>query len=75
MAAGKLKVAVPAETAVDAEVDLALGEDGYTLQARLNVSLPGLPRDIAQALIDAAQKTCPYSKAMHGNVAVEYTLA
>jgi len=75
LAAGKLKVAVPAETAVDAEVDLALGKDGYTLQARLNVSLPGLPRDIAQALIDAAQKTCPYSKAMHGNVAVEYTLA
>lgn len=75
LAAGKLKVAVPAETAVDAEVDLALGEDGYTLQARLNVSLPGLPRDVAQAMIDSAQKTCPYSKAMHGNVAVEYTLA
>ena len=74
-AAGELKVAVPAETAVDAEVDLCLGEDGYTLQARLNVSLPGLPRDVAQALIDSAQTICPYSKALHGNVAMEYTLA
>ena len=75
LAASKLKVAVPAETAVDAEVDLVLGEDGYALQARLKTRLPGLPRDVAQALIDAARTTCPYSKALHGNVAVEYTLA
>jgi len=75
LAAGKLKVTVPAETAVDAEIDLALGGDGYSLQARLNVSLPGLPRDTAQALVDAAQRTCPYSKALHGNIDVQYTLA
>ena len=75
LAAAQLKVAIPAETAVDAEVDLTLGEDGYALQARLNVSLPGLPRDVAQSLIDSAQKTCPYSKALHGNIAVQYTLA
>jgi Ohr subfamily peroxiredoxin len=75
LAAAKLKVAVPDGTAVDAEVDLLHGEDGYSLQARLRVSVPGLPRDVAQALIDSAQKTCPYSKAMHGNVGVEYTLA
>ncbi|MBB3178268.1 organic hydroperoxide resistance protein [Variovorax sp. Sphag1AA] len=75
LAAGQLKVAVPADTAVDAEVDLVFGPDGYVLQARLNVSLPGLPRDTAQALVDSAQKTCPYSKALKGNVDVTYTVA
>ena len=75
LAAGKMKVIVPAETAVDAEIDLALGGDGYSLQARLNVSLPGLPRDTAQALIDSARQTCPYSKALHGNIDVQYALA
>lgn len=75
LAAGKLKVAIPAETAIDAEVDLVLGEDGYNLQARLKVSLPGLAHDVAQTLVDSAQVRCPYSKAMHGNVAVQYTLA
>ncbi len=38
------------------------------MQARLNVSLPGLERSVAQALTDAADKTCPYSKAIRGNV-------
>jgi osmotically inducible protein OsmC len=74
LAAGQLKVPMPAQTAVDAEVDLVLGEGGYALQARLNVSLPDLDREVAQALIDSAQKTCPYSKAVHGNIAVRYAL-
>ncbi|MDM0117483.1 organic hydroperoxide resistance protein [Variovorax sp. J22R133] len=74
LAAGKLKVGIPAQTAVDAEVDLVLGDDGFSLQARLHVSLPGLSRNVAQALIDAAQETCPYSKAMAGNVNVQYLL-
>jgi organic hydroperoxide reductase OsmC/OhrA len=70
-----MKVAIPAGTAVDAEVDLCLGDDGYSLQARLNVSVPGLSRDIAQALIDAAHQTCPYSKALQGNVPVQLSLS
>ncbi|WP_280155843.1 organic hydroperoxide resistance protein [Piscinibacter sp. XHJ-5] len=64
LAAGKMKVAMPAGTAIDAEVDLCLGDDGYSLQARLNVSVPGLPRDVAQTLVETAHQTCPYSKAM-----------
>ena len=67
--AGKaLKIAVPADLAVDTEIDLVLTGDSYSLQARLNVSLPGVPREAAQALVDAAHKTCPYSKALHGNI-------
>ena len=49
-------------------------EHGYSLQLRFNISVPGLPRDVAQALIDSAHETCPYSKAMRGNIPVELTL-
>ena len=70
LAAQKMKVALPADTAIDAEVDLNFGDGGYFLGARLNISLPGLERDVAEALADAAHQTCPYSKAIRGNVDV-----
>jgi osmotically inducible protein OsmC len=65
---GQIKVRVPAEVAVDAEVDLCSGDDGYSLQARLNVSLPGLERQVAQAIVDGAHRACPYSKALQGSI-------
>ena len=71
IAAGKMKVRFPNDGAIDAEVDLCLIGDAYFLQARLNVSLPGLDRETALALADAAHQTCPYSKATRGNIAVE----
>ena len=74
LAARKMKVPLPADLAIDAEVDLVLTDDGYSLQARLHVSLPGLDRDVAQALVDAAHETCPYSKAIRGNVDVQINL-
>ena len=43
-----MKVAIPRDRAVDAEVDLGTNDDGFVLRARLNVSLPGLDPDIAQ---------------------------
>ena len=70
IAANKMKVALPADRAVNAEVDLGTSGGAFLLQARLNVSLPGLDRDIAQALVDAAHQTCPYSKATRGNIDV-----
>src|ERR1700754_3149675 len=39
IAAGKRKVRFPADGAVDAEVDLMMDGDAYSLQARLNISL------------------------------------
>jgi len=53
LAASKMKVALPPERAVDAEVDLGMIDGGYVLRARLNVSLPGLEREVAQAIVDA----------------------
>ncbi|MPW19655.1 Ohr family peroxiredoxin [Paraburkholderia sp. CNPSo 3157] len=74
LAARELKVTLPADASVDAEVDLGTGEGGYFLQARLNVSLPGVARDVAQAIVDTAHQTCPYSKATRGNIDVEIAL-
>jgi len=54
----------------DTEVDLCLGDDGYSLQARMNVILPGLERQVAQDLVDASHHVCPYSKARQGNINV-----
>ena len=65
VAAQDRKIAMPSAGAIDAEVDLVFGEqEGYSLQARFNVSVPGLPRDTVKELVDAAHRTCPYSKAM-----------
>ncbi|QGZ38971.1 Ohr subfamily peroxiredoxin [Pseudoduganella flava] len=70
LAAKELQVAVPRDVAVDAEVDLGTGSGGYFLRARLNVRLPGVPHDTAQALVEAAHRNCPYSKATRGNIDV-----
>ena len=69
-AASALKVRLPSDVAVDAEVDLGMTADAYFLQARLNVSLPGIPADTARALVEKAHQTCPYSKATRGNIDV-----
>ncbi|MDQ0074027.1 Ohr subfamily peroxiredoxin [Variovorax boronicumulans] len=70
LAAGKLKIKLPADLAVDTEVDLANTDGAYFLKARLNVSVPGIERDVIQSLVDAAHQTCPYSKATRGNIDV-----
>ena len=70
IAARKMKIAVPPDLAIDAEIDLNLAGDAYFLRARLNIRLPGLERGVARAVADAAHRTCPYSKAMRGNIGV-----
>jgi osmotically inducible protein OsmC len=72
--AGKMKVTLPADLAIDAEVDLGPIPNAYGIAARLNVSLPGMDRAAAQSLIDAAHQVCPYSNATRGNVDVKITL-
>jgi Ohr subfamily peroxiredoxin len=75
LAAAQNKIALPPNRAIDAEVDLGTISDGnYQLRTRLNVSLPGLPREVAQALVDAAHQYCPYSRATRGNIDVEINL-
>jgi len=74
--AGKQKIQLPADLAVDAEVDLGPIKEGaaYGIAARMNVSLPGMDRTAAQQLIDAAHQVCPYSNATRGNIDVQINL-
>jgi osmotically inducible protein OsmC len=72
--ASQMKVNLPAEVAIDPEVELRSGSDGYFLKARLNVSLPGLERQVAQSIVDLAHQACPYSKATRGNIDVTINL-
>jgi Ohr subfamily peroxiredoxin len=75
LAATKLKIALPADMSVDAEIDLCMFEGAYFLQARLNISVPGLHQELARAIVDAAHQTCPYSKATRGNIDVVLSVA
>ena len=69
------KVKLPPDVAIDPEVDLCTGEEGYFIRARMNVSLPGLDRNLAQSLIDDAHQICVYSKATRGNIDAMINLA
>ena len=75
LAAAQRKVTLPTHPSVDTEIKLNRAGDNYFLSARLDVSVPGIDREIAQELIEAAHQICPYSKAIHGNIAVATTFA
>ena len=74
LAARQRKIVFPVGPAIEAEVDLCLADGAYFLRARLNVSLPGVEREVAKALTDEAHQTCPYSKAIRGNIDVAINL-
>jgi osmotically inducible protein OsmC len=66
-----MKIKLPADVAVDAEIDLCNSGNVYFLRARLNVSLPGLEHEVAQSIVDTAHgQTCAYSNATRGNIDV-----
>src|SRR6478752_3086329 len=71
IAASKRRITLQEDTAIDAEIDLCLEKGEFFLQARLNVSIPGVDRETAWELVEAAENICPYSKAIKGNVDFE----
>jgi lipoyl-dependent peroxiredoxin len=73
--AGMKKLAIPADAAIDASVDIGPIPAGFGIAAKLVVSLPGMDRVVAQDLIDTAHKVCPYSNATRGNIVVDLSLA
>lgn len=74
-AAQELGIALPADTSVAAEVDLGNDvEQGFFLQARLNVSLPGVDQAVAVSVAERAHQICPYSKATRGNIRAVITV-
>jgi osmotically inducible protein OsmC len=68
--AGMQKLTLPADLAIDSSVDLGKVGQGYGIAVTLNVSLPGMERDAARKLVDAAHQVCPYSNATRGNIDV-----
>ena len=68
--AARMKVKLPADVAVDSEVDLGMTDGHYLIQARLNVNLPGVDSETAEKIVEGAHMECPYSKATHGNINV-----
>ena len=72
--AKRMKVILPSDLAVDAEVDLCNDDGAYFIRVRLNVNLPGVGRETGQALVDATHQTCIYSKATRGNIDVAINL-
>lgn len=72
--AGKQKISLPQDLSIEAEVDLGTIPNAYGIAARLKVSLPGMDKAAAQALVDAAHQVCPYSNATRGNIDVQITL-
>jgi osmotically inducible protein OsmC len=71
LAATQKKIKLPPEISVDAELKLNLDGSSFFLSARLDVSIPRIEREVAEELVHAAHGICPYSKATHGNIAVE----
>jgi Ohr subfamily peroxiredoxin len=69
------KLAVPADAAITASVGIGPIPQGFGINAKLVVSLPGMDRTVAQQLVDAAHQVCPYSNATRGNIDVVIALA
>ena len=70
------KMRVPNDASVTATVGIGpRSEGGFGITADLSVTLPGLAREDALRLLEAAHQICPYSNATRGNVNVGLTLA
>ncbi len=74
LAAQQQKIALPTPPYIDAEIDLNHGDGGFFLRARLNVTIPDIAHEEAQAIVQAAHQICPYSKATRGNIDVTITV-
>ncbi|SFI05485.1 Ohr family peroxiredoxin [Planctomicrobium piriforme] len=71
VAAARKKISLPAAPEIDATINLFLEKNEFFLRARLDVSIPGVDREVAKELVEAAHGICPYSKATRGNIDVE----
>jgi lipoyl-dependent peroxiredoxin len=68
--AARDKIAIPADTSVESTIGIGAIPNGFGIEAELRVSLPGLPRREAEALVEKAHGVCPYSNATRGNIDV-----
>jgi Ohr subfamily peroxiredoxin len=69
------KIKIPADASIDATVGIGPIPTGFGIEVELRISLPGVDREVAQALIEKAHVVCPYSNATRGNIDVRLVLA
>lgn len=74
LAASQKKIKVAGHPSVDTQIDLNQEGGSFFLRAHLSVSVPGVDRETAESLAEAAHGICPYSKAVHGNIEVTTTV-
>jgi osmotically inducible protein OsmC len=73
--AGKEGPKVPADATVTSTVGIGpRSEGGFGLEVSLEVSLPGLPKAEAEALVAKAHQVCPYSNATRNNIDVKLSV-
>jgi len=72
--AGREKVALPADASIEGTVGIGQIASGFGIEAELRISLPGLARDQAEALVQKAHLVCPYSNATRNNIDVTLTI-
>lgn len=72
--AGREKIAFPADASIEATVGIGQIPSGFGIEAELKISLPGIPRDQAEALVQKAHLVCPYSNATRNNIDVTLTV-
>jgi lipoyl-dependent peroxiredoxin len=68
------KIALPQDLSITGNVGIGQIPNGFGIEVELRVSLPGLDREAAQALVDKAHIVCPYSNATRGNIDVTLTI-
>ena len=73
--AAKMKVALPADLSVKGEVGIGPIPAGFSIQAALTISAPGVERSVLEQIVQAAHGVCPYSNATRGNIDVTLTVA
>lgn len=72
--AGRAKIALPADASIEGNVGIGQIPNGFGIEVELKISLPGLPREQAESLVQMAHGVCPYSNATRGNIDVTLTL-
>jgi len=68
--AGQQKITVSPDAKVEGAVGIGQIPHGFGIQVELKISLPGMEKDAAQKLVEAAHQVCPYSNATRGNIDV-----
>jgi lipoyl-dependent peroxiredoxin len=72
--AGQTKTTLPADTSITGRVGIGPIPNGFGIEVALDISLPGMPREEAEALVQKAHIVCPYSNATRGNIDVTLTV-